>query len=99
MLRKPHHNNTIRKVRAHTNIAGNDEVDKVAKQGAEQPCNLDTPFHFIGHQTPYWPSIPPTSTQHDGLVRNLENYINKEDVSALISQAKKNTTLCRQMAL
>ena len=70
MLRKSHHHNTIRKIRGHTNIVDNDVANKVAKQGVEQPCNLDTPFQLIS-QTPYRPSIPPTSTQHDGSVHNL----------------------------
>ena len=45
----------IQKVRAHKNIFGNDEADKLAKQGANRdpiPITL-TPFHLIGHQIPY----------------------------------------------
>lgn len=32
-----HHNTTIRKVEAHTHIIGSDNVDKLAKQGANNP--------------------------------------------------------------
>ena len=49
MLTKSHYNNTIRKVRFASNIAGNNEANKLAKQGVEQPRNLGTPFHFISH--------------------------------------------------
>ena len=30
------------------------------------------------HETLYWPSIPMTSTQNDGLVHNLKKYIEKK---------------------
>lgn len=45
---------------------------------------VETPFHLIGHQTMLWPSIPPTSAQHNGLPRNLKWYIEIEYKSELI---------------
>ena len=49
---------------------------------------LDFPFHLIGDQTPYQPSIPPTSTQHDNSISHLKSYITKEYESTLISIAE-----------
>jgi len=82
------HNITFQKVRAHTNILGNDEDDKLAKKGGEELHIMCTSYHHIGHPTPCGPSIPPTSTRHDGLVRNLKSYIGKEYKSAHISRAQ-----------
>lgn len=71
-IKASQHNIAIHKVRAHTNILGNDEANKLAKQGAQKPRILETPFHLIGHQTPNWPSIPPTLIHHDSSIRNLK---------------------------
>ena len=85
-IKNSHHRFTIQKVHAHTNITGNEEVHNFAKQGVDTPHIISTPFHLFGHQTPYWPSIPPTSTQQDGSICNLKRYIEKEHVSAIVSQ-------------
>lgn len=53
----------------------NDEALKLPKAGAQE--SLETLFHFIGHQTPFRPSIPPTSGQHDKFVRNFGTYVEK----------------------
>lgn len=53
---------------------------QTSQNGALKPCIRETPFHLVGHQTP---SISPTSTQHDGLLRDLKNYIQKEYQSVL----------------
>lgn len=47
--------NTIQKVCSQTNISGNEEFDKLAKQGAKAPHIIATLLYLIGHQTPYWP--------------------------------------------
>lgn len=86
-IKNSHHRFTIQKVHAHTNITGNEEVHNFAKQGVDTPHIISTPFHLFGHQTPYWPSIPPTSTQQDGSICNLKRYIEKEHVSAIVSQS------------
>jgi hypothetical protein len=70
--------NTIKNVRAHTNIHANDEANKLAQQGIPRPKIIETLFHHIACQTPLRPSIPPTSTQHDCIVRNLNRYIENE---------------------
>jgi hypothetical protein len=44
------------KVRAHTNIIGNEEADKLAKEGSKIILISDIPFHphESTHSTPYW---------------------------------------------
>ena len=42
---------------------------------------------MLGPPTPYWPAIPPTSTQHDNLVHNLRSYIEIQYKNTLISNA------------
>jgi ribonuclease HI len=44
------------KVRAHTNIIGNEEADKLAKEGSKIELVSDIPFqpHKSAHSTPYW---------------------------------------------
>ena len=81
-LKTSHHNINISKVRAHTNIV---ETMRLINWPNEERTTyiVETPSRLIGHWTPYWPFIPPTSMQHD-----LKNYIEKEYVSALISHAK-----------
>jgi ribonuclease HI len=46
----------LHKVRAHTNIIGNEEVDKLAKKGTKIVLVSDIPFqpHESAHSTPYW---------------------------------------------
>ena len=62
-IKNPPHNITIKKVKQHTNVIGHDEADKLAKLGAQEPHMLVTPFHHIGHQTPFGlPSLPPPPT-------------------------------------
>lgn len=92
-LNNSHHNITICKVRAHVNISSNDVVDKLAKQGAKKPCILDTPFHLIRHQTLYWSSIPPTSTQHDGLIHHTKPSIDKNMKLHLYHTSKTQSQL------
>jgi hypothetical protein len=47
---------TLHKVRAHTNIIGNEEVVKLAKEGSKiDPENdMPTQAHENAHSTPYW---------------------------------------------
>jgi ribonuclease HI len=44
------------KVRAHTNIIGNEEADKLAKEGSKIVFVSDIPYHphESAHSTPYW---------------------------------------------
>jgi hypothetical protein len=66
---------------------GNDEANKLAKKEA-----LESPFHLISHQTPFWSSITSTSTQHDISVRNLKAYIEKSRRNTLTSLAFNTIT-------
>lgn len=83
---KNSHRIIIWKVRTHTNITGNEEADKLAKQGANTSCIISIPFHLIGHRTSYQPSIPPTSTQHDEFIHNVKKIIEKEHESTIVAQ-------------
>lgn len=71
------HKITIKEDCAHTNLNGNNKASKLAKQGAQKPKIVVTPFHHIGHTTPFWHAIPLTPTQHDSLVRNLKHSLEK----------------------
>jgi hypothetical protein len=44
------------KVRAHTNIVGNEEAYKLAKEGSKIVLVSDIPYHpqKSAHSTPYW---------------------------------------------
>ena len=48
---------------------------------------MQTLFHFIGHHIPYWLASVPTSTQHDGSIRNLKRYVKKSYFSSTISNS------------
>ena len=48
------HNVIIYRVIAHTNILSNEKANKLAKKVAKEACNLETPFHLDGHQTPFF---------------------------------------------
>jgi hypothetical protein len=74
---------TLHKVKAHTNISGNEQADRLAKLG----CELDhsdaiTPYEHA-HPTPYylqkgwWHSMQDTPDK--GPIRHIGNYIIKQD--------------------
>lgn len=50
------HNMTVIKAKAHTNVIGNDEANKLAKEGA---------LELQGTKTPFWSSIPPQHNTMD----------------------------------
>jgi hypothetical protein len=57
--RTQHHSLKIGGVQ--TNTLGNDEVDKLAKHGAQEPCLVVvTPFHYVGRYAPPFFYIHPT---------------------------------------
>jgi hypothetical protein len=47
---------TLHKVRAHTNILGNEEAHKLTKEGSKIDLENDMPTqpHENAHSTPYW---------------------------------------------
>ena len=67
----------IHKVRAHTDISGNEMADTLANMGALQDKPDTTPRIHIARTTPYWLASCPTGT-HDGAIRNLHTFITKE---------------------
>jgi ribonuclease HI len=46
----------LHKIRAHTNILGNEEADKLAKEGSKIVLVSDIPYqpYESAHSTPYW---------------------------------------------
>jgi ribonuclease HI len=69
---------TLYKVRAHTNIKGNEEADKLAKEGSKiDPENdMPTQAHENAHSTPYW-WCKDDDHPYKGPIRHLKPYLEK----------------------
>ena len=67
---------TLHKVRAHTNIIRNKEVDKLAKEGSKihPENNMPTQEHEHAHSTPYW-WCREDNHPYKGLIRHLKSYL------------------------
>jgi phage portal protein BeeE len=71
----------ITKVRAHTNIAGNEYTDKLAKDGNKLPDKSPIHPYERAHPTPYyfhkdnWPSMD--QTPNKGPIHHLQPYLQK----------------------
>ena len=74
---------TLHKVQAHANIAGNEQADKLAKEGREKTHkNAEHPYEHA-HATPYyfhryeWPSIEETPDKgpYDSWTNTSKNMI------------------------
>jgi hypothetical protein len=63
-------------VRAHTNIIGNEEADKLAKEGSKiDPENdMPTQAHKNAHSTPYW-WCRDDDHLYKGPIRHLKSYL------------------------
>ena len=74
---------TLHKVKAHTNISGNEQADKLAKLGCELHHRDAIAPHEHAHPTPYylqkgwWHSMHETPDK--GPIRHLAKYIIKQD--------------------
>jgi hypothetical protein len=66
------------KVRAHTNITGNEEADKLAKERSKIVLVSDIPFHphESVHSTPYW-WCREDDHPFRGPIRHLKSYLEK----------------------
>jgi hypothetical protein len=66
------------KVRAHTNIIGNEEADKLAKEGSKIILVSDIPYHphESAHSTPYW-WCRDDDHPYRGPIRHLKPYLEK----------------------
>jgi hypothetical protein len=66
------------KVRAYTNIIGNEEVDKLAKEGSKIVLVSDIPFqpYESAHSTPYW-WCRDNDHPYRGPIRHLKSYLEK----------------------
>ena len=67
---------TLHKVRAHTNIIGNEEADKLAKEDSKIDLENDmhTQAHENAHSTPYWWSRE-DDHPYKGPIRHLKPYL------------------------
>jgi ribonuclease HI len=68
----------LHKVRAHTNIIGNKEADKLAKEGSKIVLVSDIPLHphESAHSTPYW-WCRKDDHPYKGPIRHLKSYLEK----------------------
>jgi hypothetical protein len=66
------------KVRAHTSIIGNEEADKLAKEGSKIILVSDIHFqpHESAHSTPYW-WCREDDHPYRGPIRHLKSYLEK----------------------
>jgi ribonuclease HI len=83
MLKKCIQPTTISKVKAHTNIVGNEQVDILAKSGAKKRYRFAIKTFEFAHTTPFffqkdiWPGL--NKRPDKGPVRCLQTYITKHD--------------------
>jgi hypothetical protein len=68
----------LHKVRAHTNIIGNKEADKLSKEGSKIVLVSDIPLHphESAHSTPYW-WCRKDDHPYKGPIRHLKSYLEK----------------------
>jgi hypothetical protein len=66
------------KVRAYTNITGNEAADKLAKEGSKIVLVSDIPFqpHERAHSTPFW-WCRDNDHPYRGPIRHLKSYLEK----------------------
>jgi ribonuclease HI len=78
MLKNRTTTTTINKVRAHTNIIGNEEADKLAKEGSKIDLANDIPIqpHENAHSIPYW-WCRDDDHPYKGPIRHLKSYLEK----------------------
>ena len=83
MLQSRTQTTTLHKVKAHTNISGNEQADKLAKMGCELEHRDAITTYEHAHPTPYylqkdwWHSMQETPDK--GPIRHLGKYIAKHD--------------------
>jgi ribonuclease HI len=78
MLKNRTATTTINKVRAHANVIGNEEADKLAKEGSkiELANDIPTQLHENAHSTPYW-WCRDDDHPYKGPIRHLKSYLEK----------------------
>lgn len=83
MLKQRTQPTTIGKVKTHTNIEGNEQADRLAKNGTIKRYSFATKSYEFAHTTPYffqkdtWPG--PNKRPNKGPVICLQTYITKRD--------------------
>jgi hypothetical protein len=85
---------SLHKVKAHTNITGNEIVDTLAKNGR---CKLHSPPtepHEYAHPTPYYLHkdewIRMDYTPYKGPIRNFQSYLQKHTTSTYLTELAQN---------
>jgi hypothetical protein len=78
MLKNCTTSTTLYKLRAHTNILGNEEANKLAKEGSKIDLENDMPTqpHENAHSTPYW-WCRDDDHPYKGPIRHLKSYFEK----------------------
>jgi hypothetical protein len=78
MLKNLTTNTYLHKIRAHTNIIGNKEANKLAKEGSKIELANDIPTqpHEDAHSTPYW-WCRDDDHLYKGPIRRLKPYLEK----------------------
>ena len=81
MLQRRMHLIQLHKVKAHSNIIGNEIVDALAKRGSQKAHTLPIESHEFAHSTPYYLHkdewIGMHTTPYKGSIRNFQRYLHK----------------------
>jgi hypothetical protein len=77
-IKHPTQQNTLHKVRAHTNVIGNKEADKLAKESSKIELENDMPTqpHEDAYSTPYW-WCREDDHPYKGPIRHPKSYLEK----------------------
>ena len=91
MLQQRTHTLTIHKVRAHSNIHGNDKVDELAKAGHDSEHQWHLSPHEYAHSTPYFLHKDSwlgnmDRTPYKGPIRHLQKQLTKQRNIFLLEQ-------------
>jgi hypothetical protein len=82
------------KVKAHSNITGNEIVDTLAKRGSLKAHILPLEPHEFAHSTPYYLHkdewIGMHTTLYKGPIRNFQRYLQKNTTENNLTKLAKN---------
>jgi hypothetical protein len=85
---------SLHKVKAHTNIIGNEIVDTLAKNGRHKQHSLPTVPHEFVHSTPYYfhkdEWIGMHYTPYKGHIRNFQQYLIKYTTKNHLTKLARN---------
>ena len=85
---------SLHKVKAHSNITGNEIVDTLAKNGRHKPHFLPTELHEFAYSTPYYfhkdEWIGMHQTPDKGPIRNFQRYLIKYTTYNYLTELARN---------